>query len=488
MFIVAGFIMPRTIDRQLGQELLGVWDFAWSLVSYFRLVTAGINSSVNRYVARYRAVGDIPGVNRFVSSAFCILGVAGLLVLGLTITVSLLLPQLFGARLGENVRDAQWVVFFLGASIGIQISLSVFNGILTGWHRWKLHDAIKTGWHAAIVAGMIIALLQGGSLPSLAVVCFAGYILAGMTRVILAHRVCEGLRLQPSLIGWGTIRKLFVFGGKSLIPSVSDMLLNQTTSILILAYLGPAALALYARPWSLIRHMNTLVNKMAMPLVPTISSLRSTKDSEGIRALLIKSARYSFYMALPMVLVLVVFGSPILQFWMGPRYANGLIPAILAIGYFAIMVQLPAWYILMGLNAHGRAGVARFVACLCSVGLTVVALGYLRWGLVGTAVAVMLPLTIMNVVYLPRLICRRVKLDVRRYFLSAMAGPVVHVLPFAICLVGARIVFKTEPMTGLLCGGTAGGAILTVFYWRYALPDRVKSYIFRYVGLKGSLV
>ncbi|MHC5062326.1 MAG: hypothetical protein ACYTFK_14830, partial [Planctomycetota bacterium] len=30
VFIVAGFIMPRLIDRRLGQELLGIWDFAWS--------------------------------------------------------------------------------------------------------------------------------------------------------------------------------------------------------------------------------------------------------------------------------------------------------------------------------------------------------------------------------------------------------------------------------------------------------------------------
>ena len=68
VFIAAGFIMPRMIDRRLGQELLGVWDFAWSLVSYFGLVQMGLTSSVNRYVARYRAVGDISGVNQVVSS------------------------------------------------------------------------------------------------------------------------------------------------------------------------------------------------------------------------------------------------------------------------------------------------------------------------------------------------------------------------------------------------------------------------------------
>jgi len=487
VFIVAGFIMPRMIDRRLGQELLGIWDFAWSLVTYFGLVQAGIGSSVNRYVARYRAASDLPSVNRTVSSASCVMGVAGLLALALTITFSLLLPKLFGAQLGENVREAQLVVFFLGAGVAIEVSFGVFGGIITGCHRWKLQNIIKSGWHAATVTGMIVALLMGGGLQSLAVMSFAGLILAYATRVVLAHRVCKGLRLRPSLVGWETIGKLFVFGGKTLIPSVSNLLLNQTTGILIIAFLGPAALALFTRPRFLVLHINTLVNKMAFVLIPTTSSLQSEGNLEGIRELLIKSVRYSFYMVLPMVLVMTVFGGAIMRLWMGPRYENGLLPAILAAGFLVTMVQAPMLMILVGLNAHGRAGVAQFVASLCSAGLTVLVLGYLEWGLVGIAVAVTLPLTIMNIVYLPLLTRRRIGLDVRQYFLSVTTGPAVHVMPFAICLIVARLVFNTEPLIGLLWGGTVGGAILAVLYWRYVLSDRMKSYIFRYMGLRGSV-
>jgi len=480
VFIIAGFIMPRMIDRRLGQELLGIWDFAWSLVSYFGLVQLGIGGSVNRYVARYQAAGDIFGVNRIVSSAFCILSIAGLLVLGLTVAVSLLLPQLFGARLGENVLDAQWVVFFLGISIGIQMAFGVFGGILTGYHRWKLHNIIKSGWYAAMVAGMILALHKGGSLPSLAVISFVGYLLADITHVVLAHHVCKGLRLRPSLIGWQTIRELFVFGGKSLIPSISNLMLNQTISILIVSYLGPAALALYARPWSLMNHINVLVSKMSMTLTPTIGSLQSIGNKKEIQELAITSVRYSFYMLLPIVLVLVIFGGSIMKLWMGPSYANGLLPAILAVGYLSLLSQKPLLSILLGLNAHGWAGIARFVASLCSIGLTVLALGYLRWGIVGAAVSVTVPLTLMNVVYLPFLTCRRVDLNVGRYFSSVMAGPAVHIFPFMVCLIVARLTFTTEPLMGLLLGGAVGGVFLAFLYWKYVLPDRIKMWVFRF--------
>jgi len=473
VFVVAGFIMPRMIDQRLGQELLGIWDFSWSLVNYFGLVQAGLTSSVNRYVAKYRAATNISGVNQVVSSAFCILGIAGFFVLALTITVSLMLPQLFGTKLGNNVAEAQWVIFFLGTSLGIQIALSAFTGVMSGCHRWTVHNIIKSGWHIVTVVGMIIALLKGGGLPSLAVITFAGLALADLTRVVLAHRVCAGLRLRPSLVRRETISKLFVFGGKTLIPSVSKLLLNQTVSLLLMAYLGPAVLALYTRPRSLIHHMSKLVNKMAMTLTPTISSLQNARNMKGIGELLITSVRYASCMVVPMVLVLIVFGGPVLQFWMGPRYANGLVPAILAAGNLATVVQLPVLSVLAGLNAHGRAGMAQFVASLCSVGLTVLALGPLDTGLAGAAIAVTLPLTIVNLIYLPLLVCRRVGLDLSRYFLNAMVEPVVYTLPFAACLVVARIMFPAQPLLGLVWGAASGSVVLAIVYWRYVLPKSI---------------
>jgi len=378
---------------------------------------------------------------------------------------------------------AQWVVFFLGGSIGIQMAFGVFNGVLTGCHRWGLHNINTSGWYAATVAGMIVALLLGGRLWTLAAITFVGEVLASARRLILAHRVCEGLRLQPSLVRWQTIKKLFSFGGKTLLPSVSNLLLNSTTSILIVAYLGPAALALYSRPRSIIHHINTLVNKMAFVLTPIASSLQSTGNMEGIQGLLIKSGRYSFYMVLPMVLILTVFGDAIMQFWMGPRYANGLIPAILAVGNLAMMVQAPSLSVLRGMNAHGRAGMAQFVASVCSVALSILVLRYLKWNTAAVAIAVTLPLTIANFLYLPILIRHRVGLHIGKYFLSVTAGPVILVLPFVICLVGARLIFQTEPLTGLLWGGTTGGAVLAVLYWRFVLPVGLKTRILRFTSL-----
>ena len=62
VFVVAGFLMPRLIDEHLGQSSLGIWDFSWSIVSYFVLAQVGVGSSVNRYISKFRTAGDVDGL------------------------------------------------------------------------------------------------------------------------------------------------------------------------------------------------------------------------------------------------------------------------------------------------------------------------------------------------------------------------------------------------------------------------------------------
>src|ERR1700760_3432566 len=92
VFFVSGFIMPRMIDHKLGQDVLGVWDFSWALIAYFRFVDMGVTASVNRYVARHYGKGEIEGINRVVSSATFALALAALVILAATVVAVLTLP------------------------------------------------------------------------------------------------------------------------------------------------------------------------------------------------------------------------------------------------------------------------------------------------------------------------------------------------------------------------------------------------------------
>lgn len=482
VFIAGGFVLPRVVDHNLGQDALGVWDFGWSLIGYFNLVQLGISTSVSRYVAKYRSVGDVVGVNSIVSSVSCVFLVVGAIVLGLTAAAVLALPALLSHQLAAFLGDARWVVLFLGASLAVQIVSAGFGGVMTGCHRWDLQNYVYAGSYAATLAAMTVVLFLGGGLPALALVNLCGEVVHRALRVVLAYRVYPPLRPRLALARWSVAKQTVTFGGKSFLPTAAEMLLNQTVCILIFAALGPAALAVYSRPKSLVRHANRLIGKFAYVLMPTAGSLQAMNEEDRLRSLLVKSTRYGAFLALPMVLVLVVLGGPILRIWMGPGYERGLVLAVLAAGGLASMVQMPALSILSGMNAHGRPGLAKLAASGLAVVAAVVAVRLLGWGLLGAAVAVAVPIALVDGIYLPVYTCRRLKLRLSRYLAESLGLPVFCAIPFALCLIGARVLFPARPIPAVASAAAAGAAILTVLYWRNALPQSLKRKIVRRVS------
>jgi O-antigen/teichoic acid export membrane protein len=475
------------IDSYEGQEALGVWDFSWSLVAYFILVQGGIVSSINRYVARYRATGDHEGVNRTVSSVTVVLALMASVVLALSVTAALVVDDVFPDALGEFPRDAQWVIFLLGSSLAVQVIFSGFGGVLTGCHRWDLHNAIYAGTQAAALVGMIAVLLGGGSLCGLAAVNLICELGGRTVRCIVAYRVCPGLRVRLSLATWREARLLLAFGGKSFVPQVGELLLNQTTNILVVAYLGPAALAVFSRPRALVRHVNTLVSKFSFVLTPTASSLQATSRPEELREFFVGSVRWGMYITLPMLATLVVLGGPLLRVWMGESYAVGgtLVLMVLALGYLASIVQTTVRGVLTGMDLHGRPGVANLLAAIAAVVLAVVALGPLNGGLIGVALAITVPLTIANGFYIPIYACRRLVLPIRVLLTETLPGPLLSVVPFVVVLVIAQRWFADQPLLSLLSGGLLGGVVLAILYWRYVIPPAAKKWTVRRLGWCG---
>jgi len=486
VFIVAGFIMPRMIDRKLGQETLGIWDFSWSMVAYFGLIQMGVGSSVSRYVAKYRARGESDQVSGIVSSVMFLQSLMAVVILVLTGVLTYLLPLVWGKRLGDGIADAQVVLLTLGASLAIQIALAAFTGVITGCHRWDIHNYIKAGWHAATVVAMIVVLQLGLGIRLLAVASLIGLALADLNRIVCAFVLCPGMRVGLRFVKASMIRSAFGFGVKTLAPRIGDLLLNQTSSILIAGFLGPAALALYSRPRSLAQHTHMLVSKLAFVVTPTASAMHSARRREELKELLISATRYAACISLPLTVGLAIMGGPLMLLWMGPDYANGTLVALVALGNFAMFTLMPAMSLLAGLNAHGRPGMVHLAAAVCSVGLVLLALGPLQLGLEAVAVAVGLPLTIAYGGYVLARTCKRVGLPWTMFVRRAFGMPVLCTLPLAACLVAFRVLMPGQPLHALWQGSVTGGILLALAYWRHILPDRIKVRTLRLLGVAGA--
>ena len=165
-------------------------------------------------------------------------------------------------QLNTQVTDASWVIFYLGLGLAIKICLSVFAGIMTGCHRWDLQHGINATNRLITLLGMVTVIKTGGGLPTLALVYLSLETLVLSFRCPLVFRVCPGLKINPRLARRSTAFAMWRFGLKTLLPDLGDMLSNQTFSLFLVWYLGPAALASYARPRALVNNIQTFSDAM----------------------------------------------------------------------------------------------------------------------------------------------------------------------------------------------------------------------------------
>jgi len=468
VFVIAGFLLPRFIDRNIGQAMLGVWDFSWSLVSYSSLIMLGVGSSVNRYVAMHLAQNNVEGLNESISSVFCIQFLMGLTVLIITALLIWALPLFWSNTLGALIPDAQWLVFYLGISNALGFAFGAFDGVLTGCHRWDIYNSVNAGSHAVGITAMIIVLTLGGGILWLGFLYFVETVLLVLTKLVLVYKVCPVLNIRAKYARVSVALSMLRFGGKAYVNQVSRILLYQTNSILIVTFLGPVMLALYARPMALVHHVSALSVKLAHTITPVASELHSTGDRSDLAELILKMARYNVAMALPLVTFMCILGGPLLLLWMGKLYQNDILISILAGGHLFTIANQPLQTALIGINAHGRPAIFTFCAAIVSILLCYLSLTYWQGGLTFVALSVCAPLMLADGVFITTYSCRKLNLPMSEFATKVWLEPVLCVTPFAICLLLVRIIFP--PITALFLGILLGGVLLLLIYWKWMLP------------------
>lgn len=470
---VAGFLAPRVMDRRLGQETVGIWDFGWSLVTYLGLTALGVGSSVNRNVAHYRAAGDTEGLSRVVSSATVINGASGAAALLLTGIFVWALPRMLRADLADRMGEARLVVLILGGTIALSLSLQAFQGVLVGCHRFDITNAITAGFEVTSSVAIVVVLLSGGGLVAAATVCIIAALGSEVMRLYWAHRVCPELRVRWSSARWAEMKRLFRFGLKTMVEGLSGLLLIQANKLLVGGSLGLAELAVFTRPLALIRIVESFGSRLANVLPPTASSLQRTGRDDELRQLVLSSTRLGVATVLPMSLVLAILGDPIMLLWMGRHYTPGAFLVVLVLGAAGPLALRPVVTILQGLDRHGRPALATLVAAATSTVLGLANASLLHWGLLGAALGIALPLVGLTV-FLAWYACQQFRIRPGEFFRESFRPPLLCAAPFALILAASRYAFHGAPALAISVGVLVGGALLLPLSWRIVLPEEMR--------------
>lgn len=488
VLVFSGFIMPRLVDEKVGQVALGIWDFGWSFVSYLALLGFGMGACFNRYIAKYRSAGDFVRLNEVANSAVFVQLLVSFLVTVCTVLFYFILPHFFSDALKENTEMAQWVVLFLGFSLSVGMAAGSAKGLLTGYHRWDIHNALHAGDSVFSLLLMVLLLFY----TELGVIGMAlGYLISTIVfetiRFVFVGKYCKEFKLDLHVANLATCKEMLIFSIKSMLSSLPPILLLQSINIILVSAIGPAALAVFARPMALTRQIKTFMAKFTLMLTPTTGSMQGAGDIKAIRSLFINMTTLSFAFAIPSLGFLFIYGDVVLQYWMGHDYALWGLIMTLAAGQLLPMGQDTSLRILMGMNYHGRISIIAFITVFVIFAISILFLGINNWELTTAALLYVLPMNIVYGFVVPIYTCRQLNLSWLNYIYNCLIKPIFYVLPYLLLVFYSRYAFDHNEHIQALLAFVAALLVTGCIYFIYLLPQKMQQKILVKCRLKHGL-
>lgn len=407
--LIGVFMLPFNVAH-LGQSAYGLWVLVASVTIYFSMFDMGYGVAQVKFAAKYRAQGDTAALNEIASTMFCLFSGVGAFTFAVAVLLSFNLGRFFPLT-AEQAQTGQIVLLFISAYVALGFPTSVFGGIVNGFQRQYLNGivAIVT---AIVVAGVNVAvLLAGYGLGELVAATTAVRILSYLLYARNAYRVFPALRIRPQYFRRYRLHEVTGFSIFILIIDLANKLNYSTDTIVIGAFLGTSAVAIWAVAQRLIEIVQRITDQLNAILFPVVVDSSTVQRVDRLQKILVQGTRLSLAMVVPLATVLGLTARPLVMIWVGPAFSA----SVNVIYILSIVVALrvgiaTSAVILKGSDVHKFLAFSNLSMAACNLILSVLLVRV--YGLIGVAIGTLIPMIVFSMFVVFPAACRRVEMPV----------------------------------------------------------------------------
>ncbi|HOC17057.1 MAG TPA: oligosaccharide flippase family protein [Vicinamibacterales bacterium] len=478
------WMMPFSVGH-LGKSDYGLWMLVVSMTAYFQLFDLGYGNGLVRQITDADARGDERAINELVSTFAVVYAAIGAVALLATAALAAWVVPRFPNLSAGQVTTAQWVTVVLGIRIAVGFPMTVFGAVTTSRQYFALSSsiAIAVSLLAALVTYLVLE--AGYGLRVLVPATTAVNLLAYVAYARAAWFAYPGLRLAPSLFSPRHLREVTSYSLYLFLITVAAHLGYNLDNVVVGAFMGTSAVAVYAVASRLADYQRQLSNQFNGLLFPVVVGLGAQNDRARLRATMLHGTRLALGLALAVTIGLLAFAPPLVRAWMGPTFEDSLAPLYaLAIASVVLVALGPLGNILLGTGRHRLVAFSSLAEALLNVGLSLLLVR--RWGLAGVAAGTAIPVVAMNLLVLLPAACR--SLDVRpgRFVREAAAPALLPAVPALAIAVVLRLYVPPASLLAVAAAGALVGLVYLAGFVSFGLPagDRRQyvSYIRRAAG------
>lgn len=421
--MLTGFLVAPVIVRALGNERYGLWSLAASFVGFYGLFDLGLGNAVSRFMGKAIGARDMAELNRVASAGKWLLtGASGLLFL---FAILVMRPAAGLLHIPpEHLSDFRWLLVLSAISMSISIATATYSGALLAAQDFVTSSLINTVSGVLRSLGGLVVVLAGGGVVGLGAVgaiCTA----LGQSAVYARSRWLIP-QMKPSLkaFHFSEVRSLASFGGATLVAKVAEVLRSKLDVALVTRFAGISQAGIYGVGLVVFQHFFSVAVTTASICWPRLNVLHGSRDTEALRSFFVRASRLIAAFVAFSGGLLVGLVPILMSLWMGEGYeASATVVRILVLGFVVDLATNPGIGSLYATGQHKYFAAQTVVEGIASLSLAFA--GAVRYGMVGVAVGMVIPITIIRLTVQPWYVTRNLGIGMRRYWLRTIAIPVL---------------------------------------------------------------
>jgi O-antigen/teichoic acid export membrane protein len=393
--------VPLAFDH-LGAERFGMWVTLSSLIAFSSLADLGIGYGLQNAVSRSLASDDVHSARREISSALAVvLALSAVVAMGFAFTFPFVPWADVVAVTSPTARSeaGSAAAVFFGLLI-LTVPLNVITQIRVARQQGYVVHAVAAAGNIAALGALLIVIGGGGGVPALVLAMAGPPALASAAHAVWLFRrsapdLAPSFRLADFPTGWRLMRS----GSLFLVLQLATTAAFATDTLIVAQLVGSGAVAEYGVALRLFTIPIGLVAISATPLWPAYAEAIASGDIPWVRATLRRSIRIALAISVPLATILVLWGRPITELWVGASVAPTFV-LLLAFGLWTVQASVGHTIAMLLNGAHeirlqALAAVAMAVANVAlSIWLTTrIGVAGVVWGtVISYALLVLLPM------------------------------------------------------------------------------------------------
>ena len=417
------FIYTPIMLRMLGQAEYGIYGIAQSVMGYIGLLNFGIGGSIIRYLAKYRAEGDLDGEQRVFGLFIKIYSVIGAAILLVGTFCSFHLGFYGRSLMPDELLLLERLVRLMTLNTAIFMPFNVFSSMILAHERFifsKTASLITSVVSPCL--NLVLLFLGFGSIG----LVLSATVLNFVTYAIYTVYVIRRLHIRPCFqrVGGGLLGEIIRFSLFVFLANIVDILFWSTDKLIIGWAVGAVATAVYnigATFNTYITSLSTAISGVLMPKV-TKMAVEDTPPSE-FTALFIKVGRLQFLLISFIASAFVAFGRQFIALWAGAGYEDAYYVALLVMIPVTVpLIQNTGLNILYAMNKHQFRSVVYLCIAVLNVGLTFWWVE--EYGIIGAAMATCIAYVVGNILIINWYYYKKIGIDIPLFWKN-----ILHMCP-----------------------------------------------------------